>query len=100
MAIYRCSVCGYVFDEEKEGKSFADLKECPVCHQPAGVFRKQEETKAAANAPAPAQDNLAEFAREDESIRYMKEIHQMARIGNPLSAAMGTQVPLTAWEDI
>ena len=100
MAIYRCSVCGYVFDEEKEGKSFADLKECPVCHQPAGVFRKQEETKAAANAPAPAQDNLAEFAREDESIRYMKEIHQMARTGKPLSAAMGTQVPLPAWEDI
>ena len=32
MAIYRCSVCGYLFDEEKEGKSFAELKECPVCH--------------------------------------------------------------------
>jgi len=29
-----CQVCGYVYDEEKEGKKFEDLPEkwqCPVC---------------------------------------------------------------------
>ena len=25
MAKYRCSVCGYIFDEEKEGLTFAEL---------------------------------------------------------------------------
>ena len=28
MAKYRCSVCGYIYDEELEGAPFADLKEC------------------------------------------------------------------------
>ncbi len=100
MAIYQCSVCGYLFDEEKEGKSFADLKECPVCHQPASVFRKKETSRPTEPAAAPSQDPLTELAREDDSIRYMKEIHQMAQTGRSLSAAMGTQVPLPAWEDI
>lgn len=30
MAKYKCSVCGYVFDEEKEGKRFEELEQCPV----------------------------------------------------------------------
>ena len=38
MAKYRCSVCGYIFDEEQEKKNFSELKECPVCHQPADKF--------------------------------------------------------------
>ena len=25
MAVYRCRVCGYIFDEEKEGKSIRDI---------------------------------------------------------------------------
>ena len=35
---FQCGVCGFVYDEEKEGKPFEDLKECPVCRQPASVF--------------------------------------------------------------
>ena len=38
MARYRCSVCGYVFDEEKEGTRIQDLKECPVCNHPPERF--------------------------------------------------------------
>ena len=33
--VYKCSICGYLFDEEKEGKSFLELTECPLCKQPA-----------------------------------------------------------------
>ena len=36
--IYKCSICGYIFDEEKEGRKFAELKECPLCRQPADKF--------------------------------------------------------------
>lgn len=101
MAVYQCSVCGYIFDEEKQGKSFADLKECPVCHQPATVFRKKEEAAPAPSSqPASPLDYPAEYAREDDSIRGMREIHQMAVTGKSLSAAMGTKLPLPAWEDI
>ncbi len=30
--IYRCRVCGYIFNEAEEGKPFSSLEECPVCH--------------------------------------------------------------------
>lgn len=36
--VYKCSVCGYVYDEEKEGKPFSELRECPVCKQPPEKF--------------------------------------------------------------
>jgi len=35
---YYCSICGYVFDEEKEGKKLSDLEVCPVCKQPVVSF--------------------------------------------------------------
>ena len=44
--IYKCSVCGYVFDEEKEGRSISDLTECPVCRQPADRFVPVDGTAA------------------------------------------------------
>jgi Thiamine pyrophosphate-requiring enzymes [acetolactate synthase, pyruvate dehydrogenase (cytochrome), glyoxylate carboligase, phosphonopyruvate decarboxylase] len=41
MAKYRCTVCNYVYDEEKEGIKFEDLPEnwkCPVCNSPKSEF--------------------------------------------------------------
>ena len=38
---YRCTVCGHIYDEEKEGVKFADLPDtwtCPTCHQPKDKF--------------------------------------------------------------
>jgi rubredoxin len=38
---YRCTVCGYVYDEEKEGTSFDQLPDdwtCPVCNAPKDAF--------------------------------------------------------------
>ena len=43
---YRCTVCGHVYDEEKEGVKFADLPEtwvCPICKQPKSKFDPVEE---------------------------------------------------------
>ena len=42
MAKYRCSVCGFIYDEEKEGVPFSELKECPICHQPQEKFTLYE----------------------------------------------------------
>lgn len=45
---YRCTVCGHIYDEEKEGVKFADLPEtwvCPICKQPKSKFEPVEETE-------------------------------------------------------
>lgn len=41
MANYRCTVCNYIYDEEKEGYKFDDLPNdwrCPVCNSPKKTF--------------------------------------------------------------
>ena len=112
MATWKCSVCGYIYDEEKEGVPFSELKECPVCKQPASVFEGGPAAEAAtapecsmkaAGKEASEEDSLeypAAYARRDESCRYMKEIHRMAVSGKSIIEAMGTQMPMPSWEDI
>lgn len=122
MARYKCSVCGYVFDEEKEGGSFQDLKACPVCRQPTERFVMENEAdggKPAGDEIAPAQGDLdgslsaveenggsdpleydSRYARRDISCRYMEEIHQMAVTGRSVSGAMGTRMNMPGWDDI
>jgi len=41
VAKYRCTVCNYVYDEEKEGVKFNELPDdwkCPVCNSPKSEF--------------------------------------------------------------
>jgi len=41
MAKYRCTVCNWVYDDDKEGTPFADLPDsytCPVCGAPKSAF--------------------------------------------------------------
>ena len=78
MAKYKCSVCGYVF-EETENKKFEDLAECPVCGQPLSKFQKLETTEEPKADKGKADENPlaypAEYVRYDENCRYMAEIH-------------------------
>ena len=48
MAKYKCSVCGYIYDEEKEGKPLLDSK-CPVCGMTM-VLMEENDSEAAASA--------------------------------------------------
>ncbi len=111
MAVYRCSVCGYIYDEEKEGKPFTEVKECPVCGKPASKFeRVQKETGG--HEDKPAIENKSEhketadlsyderYARHDASCRHMDEIHEIAVSGRSLGDAMGTKMPLPGWDNI
>lgn len=102
MAKYKCSICGYVYDEEKEGKPFGELECCPMCRQGLEVFRLVEEEK---KQPVQEESNNPldydkEYARFDQNIRYMSEIHKMAVTGKPIIEAMGTQMPMPNWDDI
>ena len=40
--VYRCKVCGYIFDENKEGRPFTTLSHCPICHVGQQQFEKIE----------------------------------------------------------
>lgn len=105
--IYKCSVCGYVFDEEKEGSPFSELKECPMCRQPASRFEpvtETAETEAVANAAAsPEAEELAypaDTRKLCKDYRYMAEIQEMATTGKSIIEAMGTKMLMPNWDDV
>ena len=103
MAIYKCSICGAIFDEEKEGKKFSELDCCPVCKQPPSKFEKISEDEDAKTAVRQDQSELAYdsgYERSDPNSRYMDEIHEMAVTGKSIDGAMGTRMAMPGWDDI
>lgn len=97
---YKCSVCGYIY----EGETLLDNYICPICHQ-TGKFEPdsvqntddQKDTVSEKSLDL-SYDKL--FARQDDSCRYMKEIHEMAVGGKSLHSSMGTQMKMPGWDDI
>ena len=101
MAVYKCSVCGAIYDEEKSGKPITELAECPVCKQPASKFvLVSEENRAEEKSFHGKLDYDPDTARHDPSARYMAEIHEMAVTGKSVGASMSTQMPMPNWDDI
>ena len=109
--IYKCSICGYEYDEEKEGKPFSALTECPICKQPPEKFNALEPEKPVVSAettnPTVSEENgnldlsyPAETRKTDSNYRYMKEIHEMAVTGKSAIEAMGTQMKMPDWDDV
>ena len=97
MAVYRCMMCGYIFDEEKEGKKLSDIEACPACMVDVSMFELVSEsesergTKTESKSAIPVSQNKS---------RYMSEIHEMAETGRSISGAMGTQMPMPSWDDV
>lgn len=110
--IYKCSVCGYEYDEEKEGKPFSELTECPICKQPPEKFCALEQEKPAGVCAAAADGNVCADAGEpdlnyskdtsktDSDYRYYHEIHEMAVSGKSAIEAMGTRMKMPNWDDV
>lgn len=110
--IYKCSVCGYEYDEEKEGKPFSELTECPICKQPPEKFKALEPEKPVSacsaleneGACAETGDSDLSYPKEtrktDSDYRYMKEIHEMAVTGKSAIEAMGTRMKMPNWDDV
>jgi len=102
MAIYKCKICGIIYDEEKMGKAISELDSCPICKQPITNFELVEENK---EQPIPSFfGSTLEYdsatARQDSSCRYMAEIHEMAVTGKSIGGSMSTQMPMANWDDI
>lgn len=54
MSKWICSICGYVYDEKKEGKPFQQLPEdwvCPLCGADKNMFSQEQQKSAAPAAP-------------------------------------------------
>ena len=106
--VYKCSVCGYEYDEEKEGRPFSELTECPICKQPPEKFKALEAEKPTTACAAPengcaAETDLSypkETKKTDSDYRYMKEIHEMAVTGKSAIEAMGTRMKMPNWDDV
>lgn len=100
--VYKCTICGYVYDEEKEGKPFSELDVCPICKQPPEKFEAVGATKE--SAPKKEEQLDLSYPKEtrktDSDYRYMKEIHEMAVTGTSAIEAMGTQMAMPNWDDI
>lgn len=90
MAVYKCRVCGYVFDEEKEGKTLKDIKICPVCKRNIAVFDEIEKP-----SESESQNNIS-----NNKTRFMAEIQEMAQTGKSISGAMATQMSMPNWDDL
>lgn len=110
MAVYRCRICGFVYDEEKEGKPVSQLTACPVCmvsvsnlvpaQEEKPAFMQEKEEKPVPESYEGELNYDSATARQDSSSRYMAEIHEMAVTGKSLSSSMGTKMPLPSWDDI
>ena len=102
MAIYKCRICGAIYDEEKEGKPISALTGCPVCKQPiSNLIPIPDEVQV--SAPQSHDGDLAYDSateRHDPSARYMAEIHEMAVTGKSIGGAMSTKMPMPNWDDI
>lgn len=101
MAIYKCMVCGAIYDEEKEGKSVSELEYCPICKQPvSNLVEVSEEKKVVSKSYSGNLNYDTSTARYDTSARYMAEIHEMAVTGKSINGAMSTKMPMPNWDDI
>lgn len=102
MAIYKCSVCGAIYDEEKEGKPLSELECCPVCKQPVSCFQAvpDEEKDNGAKSYSGELDYDSATARRDPDCRYMAQIHEMAVTGRSIGDAMCTKLSMPGWDDI
>lgn len=110
MARYRCKICGYIYDEEKEEVKFSDLPDdwkCPLCKAPKTSFEKVTENSEINKETREVKENinLSNYMREfernsDDKEIWMKDIHEVAVTGKSISSAMGTKLPIVSWNDI
>lgn len=106
MSVYKCSVCGYEYDESAERIKFKDLPEdwvCPVCKVKKELVLpvpgKLEESKEANSSDAG--DYAGAYAKTySNKEAYMTDIHEMAATGRSIIEPMNTKLPIISWNDI
>jgi len=108
MALYRCEVCEYTYNEEKKGKKWDELPDswlCPVCESEKSYYRLVGKTGEVSEKPAGTEqetpDELEDLLRtSDEFETYMEDIHKIAETGRSIIEPMRTTVPSFSWDNI
>ena len=107
MAVYKCEVCDYLYDEDKEGAKWENLPDdrvCPVYESPKSYLKMVEEEtskKSAEAASSSTSSSTDDYRRtSDELEEQMADIHAMAETGESILEPMRTKRPVISWDDI
>ena len=90
--IYKCTMCGHLYDESKEKIKFADLPDdwtCPACGAPKDLFEQMP------SSPTPEQQS-----NQVEDYPTTAHIQAQATAGAEIISAGGTTKDLPKWDDI
>ena len=109
MAKYRCTICGYIYDEEKEGILFKDLPDdwkCPLCFNPKSAFEKIEEdvesVEEVVEESSEEVDSLEAMAKDTpvRLKRAVSKIHAVTSDSYNEISAMGTTRSVIGFDDV
>jgi len=100
--VFICNICGYVHDEDKEGKSLSELEYCPMCKKDISHFKANTTSdEQAATAPETGTlEYVKDYVRTDDRERCMADIHKMAVGGASIIEAMGISDVTPSWDEI
>lgn len=111
MAIYKCGICGYMYDENLSETLFTNLDEnwvCPMCTAPKSMFKDTSDSELGIKKTYTLDENeidtldyLRKYNREnDPAEKHMDIIHEMSLTGKSVISPMKTQLPIISWDDI
>lgn len=104
MARYRCSVCDYIYDEEKEGVKWDELPDdwvCPVCESTKSFYVYVEAAATQTDSFEIASPSSSSFIRTaDDTETHMADIHKIAETGESIIEPMRTKKTTISWDDI
>ena len=117
MAVYRCSVCGEIYDDDEEAVRFEDLPDdwvCPLCHSPKSKFVRidcdskgeapKEEVTEKVVKKTPSKSDEKSIAYDPTMVRHdngpMDEIHAIAVSGRSVGEPMDTLMSVPSFDDI
>ena len=114
MAVYKCKICGEIYDDDEEPVKFEDLPDdwvCPLCRSPKSAFVRIDQPEGSMPEPdkvAPKnerpKDSGVDLSIDPAFVRHddgpMDEIHRLAETGKSTGEAMDTLLPVPSFDSI
>ena len=96
---YECEVCGEIYDEAKEKKTFSEESDdwvCPICASDKTQFKLKEKVKSTeisvGEKVSETEEYLSQWRRtSDDFETHMADIHTIAETGRSISEPMRTR---------
>lgn len=116
MAVYKCTICGEIYDDDEEAVRFEDLPDdwvCPLCRSPKSAFVRIDGDAPANAEPSVPEESVKKIEKvpgkkdisyDPNLVRYdggpMDEIHAIAVNGKSVGEPMDTLLPIPSFDDI